>query len=124
MATRLIFLSAEILGRIVERLVPHYTVVYNRPDEGLIVLDDNNAQELKEKPFLKEHFPQVLFAEEIFAQRKNEVSSFNHLQLCLYALSANASSLRSREAIPSSPAILAERISCTNAKAMKSFSAN
>lgn len=79
------FLSAEILGSIVQRLVPHHTVVYNRPGDGLIVLDDNDAQELKEKEFLKNHFPQVLFAEDIFAQRKEEVKGFNHLQLCLYA---------------------------------------
>lgn len=79
------FLSREILGRIVQRLIPHYTIVYNRPGDGLIVVDHNEVQALKEKNFLKERFPQVLFAEEIFAQKNQEVTGFNHLQLCLYA---------------------------------------
>ncbi len=79
------FLSREILGRIIERLAPHYTIIYNRPGDSLIVVDRNEVQELNEKVFLKERFPEVLFAEEIFAQKSQEVTGFNHLQLCLYA---------------------------------------
>jgi hypothetical protein len=79
------FLSPEILGRMIERLLPHHTIVYNRPGNGLIVVDRNEVQELREKDFLKAHFPEVLFAEELFAKKRQEVTGFNHLQLCLYA---------------------------------------
>ena len=79
------FLPTEILVRLMERLVPHYTVVYNRPAGDLIIGDHNAIGDLGEKSILRERFPEVLFAEDIFARMRPQVSGFNHLQLCLYA---------------------------------------
>lgn len=79
------YLSAEILEVLVERLLPQYTVVYNRPGGALIVADHNDIQDLNEKDYLRAKFPQLLLAEDVFAQKKNEVDGFNHFQLCLYA---------------------------------------
>ena len=79
------FLSADVLGQIAQKLLPYYTVVYNRPGENLIVIDHNDVQAFDDKNFLKTNFPEVILAEEIFAENKGRVTGFNHLQLCLYA---------------------------------------
>lgn len=79
------YLSVEVLSAIIERLLPYYCVVYNRPGESLIVTDHNEVRDLDEKSRLRERFPQLLFAEDLFAEAGERVGGFNHLQLCLYA---------------------------------------
>jgi len=79
------YLPLDVLGQLFKRLLPHYTVVYNRPGEDMIVVDHNDAQRFEDKTYLKKHYTGVYLAEELYARHRHEVTSFNHFQLGLYA---------------------------------------
>jgi hypothetical protein len=79
------FLSLEVLSQLFDRLTPHYTVVYNRPGADMIVVDHNDAQSFNDKAYLRQHYPEVFLAEDLYARHRNAVTSFNHFQLALYA---------------------------------------
>jgi len=79
------FLSLDALSQLFDRLTPHYTVVYNRPGSDMIVVDHNDAQSFNDKTYLRRHYPNVFLAEDLYAQYRDAVTSFNHFQLALYA---------------------------------------
>jgi len=79
------FLSIDVLAQLFDRLTPHYTIVYNRPGADMIVVDHNDMQSFNDKAYLREHYPNVWLAEDLYARHRQEVTSFNHFQLALYS---------------------------------------
>ncbi len=61
------------------------SVIYNRPLPARIVGDNSETLNLHEHDWLRQHYPDVLLLEDLYAQNQHRVSSFNHLQLLVYA---------------------------------------
>ena len=79
------YLAVPTLVEIVRFLESKYQVIYNRP-EGLIIVGDHNVTKTwDDKSKLKDIFPHLNLAEDIFENGKSFYRSFNHFQLALYA---------------------------------------
>lgn len=77
------FLDVPTLDKILMALVPHYQVVYNRPESGLIIGDNSEVYSLEEYDYIRERYPSVLLMQDLADQYPQW--SFNELQLRVYA---------------------------------------
>ncbi|WP_020605332.1 hypothetical protein [Spirosoma spitsbergense] len=79
------FLDIPALDRIIAACKSTYQIIYNRPLSTQIVLDNSEIMELNEHAWLREKHPEVILMHDLHEQYRTEVSSFNHLQLLVYA---------------------------------------
>ena len=79
------FLDIPALDRIITACKSTYQIIYNRPLSTQIVLDNSEIMELNEHAWLREKHPDVILMHDLHEQYRSEVSSFNHLQLLVYA---------------------------------------
>ena len=79
------FLDIPALDRIVSKYKSKYQIIYNRPLSGQIVLDNSEIMDLNEHAWLREKHPDVLLMHDLYEQHQDQVASFNHLQLLVYA---------------------------------------
>ncbi len=79
------FLDIPALDRIITACKSTYQIIYNRPLSTQIVLDNSEIMDLNEHAWLREKHPDVLLMHDLHEQYRSEVSSFNHLQLLVYA---------------------------------------
>ncbi|MDQ6812791.1 MAG: hypothetical protein M3040_03480 [Bacteroidota bacterium] len=79
------YLDIDSLDKIISRYKHKYQVIYNRPLSAQIVTDNSEVLDLSEHSWLRQKHPEVLLMNDLFASYQSEVSSFNHLQLMVYA---------------------------------------
>lgn len=79
------YFSIDILDKILERYRHKYQIVYNRPGANYIVMDNSAIYELNEAAHIREHYPDVLLAEDLYLQYRPSFNNYNHFQLMLYA---------------------------------------
>lgn len=79
------FLDIPALDRIVTMFKATHQIVYNRPLATQIVGDNSETMDLKEHQWLREHHPEVVLMNDLYEQHRDNVQSFNHLQLMVYA---------------------------------------
>ena len=79
------YFDIPTLDFILKNVANKYQVVYNRPGQGKITMDNSEIYELNEIAWLKANHPDVLLMDELYERDKNEVSSFNHFQCKVYA---------------------------------------
>lgn len=79
------FFDLSMLAFIFKNLQSKYTIVYNRPAAKNITTDNSDIYDLNEFEWIKTNYPQVLLMEDLYREHKEKVSSFNHLQLMVYA---------------------------------------
>ncbi|MDX5420690.1 MAG: hypothetical protein LPK14_00430 [Hymenobacteraceae bacterium] len=83
------YLDLPTLDRIISRYKQRYQIIYNRPSSDQIISDNSKILDLKEHQWLKETHPEVLLMCDLYAEYRKHVSSFNHLQLMVYANSCH-----------------------------------
>ncbi|GAB3567279.1 hypothetical protein GCM10027578_17910 [Spirosoma luteolum] len=79
------FLDIPTLDAIISRCKAKYQIVYNRPLSSQIVLDNSEIMDLGEHEWLRTTHPEVLQLNDLFAEHRDQVTNFNHLQLLVYA---------------------------------------
>ena len=79
------FLSLEILDAIIYQLKDKFQIIYNRPLSSQIVSDNSEILDLNEHDWLKRTHPDVILMNELFVDKQSVVTSFNHLQMLVYA---------------------------------------
>lgn len=79
------FLDIPALDRIITACKSTYQIIYNRPLSTQIVLDNSEIMDLNEHAWLRENHPEVILMHDLHEQYRSEVTSFNHLQLLVYA---------------------------------------
>ena len=79
------FFDIPTLEFIFENLQAQYTIVYNRPAAKNITADNSDIYELNEFDWIRLNYPNVILMEDLYQQYKEQVKSFNHLQLMVYA---------------------------------------
>jgi hypothetical protein len=73
------------LEKIIQACRTNYQIIYNRPLPLHITEDNSEILDLDEHGWLKRTYPEVLQLNDIYESHKNDVNSFNHLQLLLYS---------------------------------------
>lgn len=76
-------LDNDLLLRVVERLVPHFTVVYDRPRASDIVNDHSEVREMGDIEAVQAAHPEVLTIQDLHARHPE--LGFNELQLRVFA---------------------------------------
>ncbi|MAE85971.1 MAG: hypothetical protein CMB80_24755, partial [Flammeovirgaceae bacterium] len=76
-------LDAEFLSNLFDKLVPHYTVIYNRPLHKNITHDESGQIKIGDFNLIKNNFPQVIDINHLHSQ--NTDLSFNTMQMMLLA---------------------------------------
>ncbi len=79
------FLDIPALDRIITTFGATHQIIYNRPLTTQIVGDNSETMDLHEHNWLREKHPEVLLMNDLYEQHRERVSSFNHLQLMVYA---------------------------------------
>lgn len=79
------YMSIKLLETLCAELTCSYQIVYNRPGPNLITNDNSDILNLDDKKFLRENYPQVKMAEDLYSEHKSSFRNFNHFQLALYA---------------------------------------
>jgi hypothetical protein len=79
------YLDIATLQQIITACSHQYQIIYNRPKPQDIVEDNSEILDLGEHEWLHTHHPEVLLMDDLFAQHRHKVKSFNHLQLMVYA---------------------------------------
>ncbi len=79
------YLDTSALQQIITSCGHLYQIIYNRPRPQDIVEDNSEMMDLAEHAWLRTHHPGVLLMDDLFAQHRHSVQSFNHLQLMVYA---------------------------------------
>lgn len=79
------FLCLDTLAELCGLLVDKYTVVYNRPRSSRIVDDNSSVLDLGDYEYLAGNQHDVVLAERLYEDTKENFTSFNHFQFCLYA---------------------------------------
>ena len=79
------YFSTELLKIMVERLQPHYQIIYNRPRPQHITMDNSDIYDMDEYAMLAKEYPQVILMEDLYKENKAAANNFNHLQLMIYA---------------------------------------
>lgn len=75
------FFDVRALNDLANMLCPYYQIIYNRPDDKLIVADDGFYFDIGDKKMFKERFPNVILMEDLLSKG----FSFNETQLMVYA---------------------------------------
>lgn len=79
------FLSIEMLKTVFDRYRGSYQIIYNRPPAKQIVGDNSEILDLGEHTWIRSNYPEVIFMEDLYEEYKDRVTSFNHLQVMVYA---------------------------------------
>lgn len=79
------YFSIPVLSFIIENLKDKFTIIYNRPRVQNIITDESDIYDLNEYEWLEKEHPEVVLMENLFKENKANASSFNHLQLMVYA---------------------------------------
>lgn len=79
------FLDIPALDRIINTFGATHQIVYNRPLTTQIVGDNSETMDLHEHDWLREKHPAVVLMNDLYEQHRERVTSFNHLQLMVYA---------------------------------------
>ena len=79
------YLDIPTLDKIIRQFGDKYQIIYNRPLPSQIVTDNSEILDLNEHNWLRENHPEVLLTNDLYQKHKNDVNSFNHLQLMIYA---------------------------------------
>ncbi len=79
------FFSIEMLAFIIETLKRDFTIIYNRPKPQNITMDNSDVYDMNDYEWLEENHPEVLLLENLFQENKANATSFNHLQMMVYA---------------------------------------
>lgn len=79
------FFDKATLKQVITLCRDKFQVVYNRPQSKHIVEDNSEIFDLKEHEWMREHFPEVILMDDLYQQYHDQVNSFNHLQLLVYA---------------------------------------
>ena len=79
------FLSIKMLDAVIVRLKHKFQIIYNRPLSSQIVSDNSEILDLNEHDWLKRTYPDVILMNDLFVDNQSTVTSFNHLQMLVYA---------------------------------------
>ena len=79
------FLDYPTLDKIITTYKDKYQIIYNRPLANEIIEDNSVVLDLEEHAIIRREHPEVLLMNDLYAQHKSTVNSYNHLQLLLYA---------------------------------------
>ncbi|WP_245842768.1 hypothetical protein [Pontibacter ummariensis] len=79
------YFSIPVLDRIIREYGEKYQVVYNRPSNGHITMDNSEILELNEIDYIRKNHPHVILAEDLYRKHKGLANNYNHFQLLLYA---------------------------------------
>lgn len=79
------FLNIDLLDSIISQLKHKFQIIYNRPLSSQIVSDNSEILDLNEYEWLKKTHPELIFMNDLFADNQSNVTSFNHLQMLVYA---------------------------------------
>jgi hypothetical protein len=79
------YFSIDTLDKILEKYRHKYRIVYNRPGANYIVMDNSAIYELNEEAHIREKYPDVLLAEDLYLKHRAQFNNYNHFQLMLYA---------------------------------------
>ena len=79
------FLDIPSLDRIISTYKDRYQIVYNRPLSTQIVDDNSEIKDLGEHAWMQSKHPEVIQMGDLYEQHRDVVSSYNHLQLMVYA---------------------------------------
>jgi hypothetical protein len=80
-------IDLNTLQILLDRLQPHYTIVYSNPPKTKIVDDECVVVPFKDKELIRERYPDVLLIEDLYEKHKD--LSFNTFQCMLYASCEN-----------------------------------
>lgn len=83
------YFDIPALQFIFDKLLSRYTIIYNRPVAQNIAMDNSVIYDLKEFDWIRKNYPEVILMEDLFKANKEKVSSYNHLQLMVYANAEN-----------------------------------
>ncbi|GAB2528201.1 hypothetical protein [Spirosoma aerophilum] len=79
------FLSVELLDYVISSLKDQFTIIYNRPKSGQIVMDNSDINDLGEFDWLRREHPEVLLMDDLYQENRGKARNYNHFQLQLYA---------------------------------------
>jgi hypothetical protein len=79
------FLDIKLLDQIVSTYKDKYQIIYNRPQPTQIAEDNSEILDLHEHDWLRKAHPEVILMDDLYAQHRDTVNNFNHLQLMVYA---------------------------------------
>jgi hypothetical protein len=79
------FIDIPTLDYLIKKLKDKYQIIYNRPGKSRIVMDNSEIYELNENEWLRTTYPEVVMMEDLYERDKDNLHSFNHLQLKVYA---------------------------------------
>ncbi|WP_461490009.1 hypothetical protein [Pontibacter sp. HJ8] len=79
------YFSLDLLFKVFDRFRHKYQIVYNRPGANYIVMDNSAIYEMNEAEQIREKYPDVLLAEDLYLKHREHVNNYNHFQLMLYA---------------------------------------
>ncbi|WP_211229789.1 hypothetical protein [Olivibacter sitiensis] len=79
------FFSIERLDQIITLLKADYQIIYNRPRPNQITGDNSEIYDLEELDWLRQTHPDVILMEDLYRKHQESVSSFNHMQMLVYA---------------------------------------
>lgn len=80
------FIALETLDLLLSNLTQRYQVIYNCPT-GKEIPGDTGSEfvDFEDKPFIAKKYPSVLFAEKLYAEKRDYFKCFNEFQLALYS---------------------------------------
>lgn len=80
------YFDIEQLKFLIDTLKVRYQIVYNRPASAFVANDNSQVLDLKDKEFIDSTYcNQVLLMENLYKDYRDKVSTFNELQLMVYA---------------------------------------
>lgn len=79
------FFDIPTLDHMITRYKDKYQIIYNRPAASQIVSDESEILDLGDYEWIQSAHPETILMNDLFIQYSSFVSSFNHLQLLVYA---------------------------------------
>ncbi len=79
------YFDIERIDFTIKNLSEKYQIIYNRPGQGKITMDNSEIYELNEIEWLRNNHPSVILMDDLYERDKNNVSSYNHFQFLVYA---------------------------------------
>ncbi|WP_073040578.1 hypothetical protein [Cnuella takakiae] len=79
------YFDPAILKEIITLCQDKFQIIYNRPLPKHIVEDNSEIFDLQEHEWIRQSFPGVILLDDLYHKHSEQVNSFNHLQLMVYA---------------------------------------
>jgi hypothetical protein len=79
------YFDIPTLDKVISTYKEKYQIIYNRPMPSRIVEDNSDILDLGDIPWLREKHPEVIILDDLFNKYQNQVNSFNHFQILVYA---------------------------------------